>query len=343
MKKRLIALGLAGMMLVGALAGCGGSPSAKDNTNSLAPSTDNTSAADQNNTGDKKLKLAICMALRDQFLSSLEEAAKAKAQELGVELVGFDANGDISAQIGQVQTCATGDYDGIIVNLANTDSAQEVVNAAGNLPIAFVNRMPSDTSLLSDKVLYVGSKEVEAGTMQGEYLAKYFKDQGKTEVNGVLFRGTLGLDNTNQRSDGVKKALESADIKVNWVFEDTADFDRAKAMDKFTQFIGTGTAYDFVVCNNDDMALGCVEALKSSGKTIDKPICGIDGSKTGCAAVQSGEMAFTVYQNPLGQGQGAVDCVIKLCRGEQIDNLDNHVLWVPFEPITKDNVKDYIS
>lgn len=342
MKKRFIALGLAGMMLAGALAGCGGT-SAKDDKNSSGASTSDTPAADPANTSDKKLKIAICMALRDQFLSSLEEAAKAKAQELDVELVGFDANGDISAQIGQVQTCATGDYDGIVVNLANTDSAQEVINAAGDVPIAFVNRMPSDTALLSDKVLYVGSKEVAAGTMQGEYLAKYFKDQGKTEVNGVLFRGTLGLDNTNQRSDGVKQALENAGIKVNWVFEDTADFDRAKAMDKFTQFVGTGTAYDFVVCNNDDMALGVVEALKSSGKTIDKPICGIDGSKTGCAAIQSGELAFTVYQNPFGQGQGAVECVVKLCRGEQLDSLDNHVLWVPFEPITKDNVKDYIS
>lgn len=341
MKKRLIALGMAGMMLLGALAGCGGTTSTGDTTNSANSTTDTTSTADQT-SGDKKLKVAICMALRDQFLSTLEEAAKAKAKEMGVDLVGFDANGDISTQIGQVQTCATGDYDAVIVNLANTDSAQEVVNAAGDLPVAFVNRMPADASVLSDKVVYAGSKEVEAGTMQGEYLAKYFKDKGMTEANGVLIKGTLGLDNTNQRTDGVKKALEAGGIKVNWVFEDTADYDRAKAMDKMTQLLGDSSKkFDFVVCNADDMALGCIEAMKAAQGKVDVPVVGIDGGKTGCEAVVNGDMAFTVFQNPTGQAEGALECVVKLCKGESLDNLDNHVLWIPFEPVTKDNVKDY--
>lgn len=339
MKKRIIALGLAGMMLLGALAGCGQKTSSDNST-----TNDTTPAASGTTDSDKPLKVAICMALRDQFLSTLEEAAKAKAKELGVDLVGFDANGDISAQIGQVQTCATGDYDAVIVNLANTDSAQEIINAAGDLPVAFVNRMPSDTSVLSDKVIYAGSKEIEAGTMQGEFLAKYFKAKGMTKANGVLIKGTLGLDNTNQRTDGVKKALEDGGITVDWIFEDTADYDRAKAMDKMTQLLGDSSKkFDFIVCNADDMALGCIEALKSVKGSVDVPVVGIDGGKTGCEAVMNGDMAFTVFQNPVGQAEGALETVVKICHGETPDNLDNHILWVPFEPITKDNVKDYYT
>lgn len=330
MKKRVLAFGLAGMMAFGSLAGCGGAPSAGQDTDQAT------------DTDGKTLKVAICMALRDQFLSTLEEAAKEKAKELGVDLVGFDANGDISTQIGQVQTCANGKYDAVIVNLANTDSAQEIVNAAGDLPVAFVNRMPSDLSVLGEKVVYCGSKEIEAGTMQGEYLANYFKAQGKTELNGILIKGTLGLDNTNQRTDGAKKALDDSGIKVNWVLEDTGEYDRAKSMDKMTQILGDSSKqFDFVIANSDDMALGCIEAVKAVRGKVDIPIVGIDGGKTGREAVKNDEMAFTVFQNPAAQAEGALEAVVKICNGETIEGLDDNVLWIPFEPIDKSNVDDY--
>ena len=231
------------------------------------------------------------MACRDQFLSTLETATVEAAKEAGnVDLTTFDANNDISAQLGHVQTCAAGGYDAVIVNLVNTDSAPEIVDLAGDMKVVFVNRLPSDESVLKDNVMYCGSRESDAGTMQGEYLAKYFKDQGKTEANGIMIMGTLGLSHTVARTDYAKKALEDGGIKVNWVFEDTADFDRAKAMDKMTQVLGDANKkFDFIVCNANDMALGCIEAIKAASGEVTVPIVGIDGGATGCKAIQDGE------------------------------------------------------
>lgn len=349
MKKRLIALGLAGMMMLGMLAGCGGG----DNTSGgdAAGSSDgDTSAPDAGASNDTpesggKLKVAISMALRDQFLSSLETATVEAAEAAGnVDLKTFDANNDISTQLGHVQTCAAGGYDAIIVNLVNTDSAKEIVDLAGDMKVVFVNRLPTDESVLKDNVMYCGSRESDAGTMQGEYLAKYFKDQGKTEANGIMIMGTLGLSHTVARTDSAKQALEEGGINVNWVFEDTADFDRAKAMDKMTQVLGDSSkGFDFIVCNADDMALGCIEAIKATNGTVDIPIVGIDGGATGCKAVQDGDMAFTVFQNPVGQGEGAIKCITAMCNGQTVDGADGNILWIPFEPITKDNVSDYYS
>ncbi|MCB6364575.1 substrate-binding domain-containing protein [Intestinibacillus massiliensis] len=347
MKKKLIAMGLAGMMLLGSLAGCGGggdTPPADTKTPDTGSSADSNPAADKGNSGDK-LKVAISMACRDQFLSTLETATVEAAKEAGnVDLTTFDANNDISAQLGHVQTCAAGGYDAVIVNLVNTDSAPEIVDLAGDMKVVFVNRLPSDESVLKDNVMYCGSRESDAGTMQGEYLAKYFKDQGKTEANGIMIMGTLGLSHTVARTDYAKKALEDGGIKVNWVFEDTADFDRAKAMDKMTQVLGDANKkFDFIVCNADDMALGCIEAIKAASGEVTVPIVGIDGGATGCKAIQDGDMAFTVFQNPVGQGEGAITCIEAMCKGEPVDGADGNILWIPFEPITKDNVSDYYS
>ncbi|MGE4549740.1 MAG: substrate-binding domain-containing protein [Intestinibacillus sp.] len=340
MKKRILALGLAGMMMLGALAGCGGTASKDTNNNTGAGQTDN---GGDTATG-KTLKIGLSMPVRDQFLTSMETAAKAKADEVGdVQLDVVDANNDVSVQISHVQTWAADNYDAAIVALVNNDSAQEIINAANGMNIVFVNRQP-DVSLLKDNIVYVGTDENLYGKAQGEALAQYFKDQGKTEINAVMFQGVLGLDAVIKRTQSVKDALAAAGMKVNYVYEDTAEWDRAKAMDKFTQFMGSGKAFDAVICNNDEMALGVIEAMKTSGeKKVLCPVVGIDATDVGCQAVKAGEMFCTVFQDPAAQGGGAVECAVGLANGTPIENLkDNYYNIVP-QLVTKDNVDQYIK
>ncbi|MGE4549087.1 MAG: substrate-binding domain-containing protein [Intestinibacillus sp.] len=343
MKKRFLAFGLAGMMMLGALAGCGGTASTDAGNTGDTADTAQTDNVSDTATG-KTLKIGLSMAVRDQFLTSMETAAKTKAEEAGnVQLDVVDANNDVSVQISHVQTWAADNYDAAIVCLVNNDSAQEIINAANGMNIVFVNRQP-DIGLLKDNIVYVGTDESLYGKNQGEFLAKYFKDQGKTEINAVLFQGVLGLDNVIKRTQSVKDALAAAGIKVSYVYEDTAEWDRAKAMDKFTQFMGSGKSFDAVICNNDEMALGVIEAMKTTGeKKVLCPVVGIDATEVGCQAVKAGEMLCTVFQDPVAQGGGAVECAVGLANGTPIENLkDNYYNIVP-QLVTKDNVDQYIK
>ncbi|MCB6365979.1 sugar ABC transporter substrate-binding protein [Intestinibacillus massiliensis] len=345
MKKRLLALGLAGIMMLGALAGCAGTGEKKPDAASK-PAGSNA-AADAKDTADtgRKLKIGMSLAQRDQFLTNCEQAALKLAEQDGnVELKVFDANNDISAQISQVQTCASDDYDAMIVALCNNDSGAEIIQAAGDMPVAFFNRMPTDLSILDEKHCYVGMDESEAGKAQGEYLASLFKGKGP-DLNAVLLMGPLGQDSVSKRTDGVKAALKDAGFNVTYVYEDTAEWDRAKAMDKFTQFMGTGKPYDMVICNNDDMALGVAEAMKTSDKgEITVPIVGIDATENGCNAVKDGTLKMTVNQNPIGQGEGALKCAVDLANGKvpSIVN-DQYVLFTPADKVTTDNVDEFLK
>ncbi|MCB6365787.1 substrate-binding domain-containing protein [Intestinibacillus massiliensis] len=342
MKKRLLALGLAGMMMLGALAGCGGGGDASKPADS--GSTAQTDNGGDTASSDKQLKIGLSMAVRDQFLTSMELAAKAKAEEIGnIQFEAVDANNDMSLQISHVQTWAADGYDAAIVCLVNNDSAQEIINAANGMNVVFVNRQP-DLSLLKDNVVYVGTDESLYGKAQGEYLTEYFKKEGKTEINAVLFQGVLGLDNVIKRTQSVKDALEAGGIKVNYVYEDTAEWDRAKAMDKFVQFMGSGKPFDVVISNNDEMALGVIEAMKTSGeKKVLCPVVGIDATDVGCQAVKDGDMLCTVFQDPAAQGGGTIECAVGLATGKPIENLkDNYYNIIP-QLVTIDNVDDFLK
>lgn len=336
--KRKIAFALALALSLGLFAGCGGGTQAQD----AAPAGNGDKAAAQDGAaGDgHKLKVGLSISARDQWVSNMEQAAVDKAGELGVDFSSFDANTDPITQISHVQTCAADGYDAMVVHIVNTDNAQEILDAAGDMKVVFVNRVVDENLFKEGQVVYVGSNEEEAGGYQGEYIAKKLKDEGKDEANVAIMTGTLGMQAMVLRTDSAKKALEGSGLTVNYVFEDTGEWDRAKAMDKFTQFLGSGKPVDAVICNNDEMALGVIEAMKTSGeKKVVCPVAGIDATSVALESIVSGDMAFTVFQNAVGQGGGAVEAAVKLAKGEPCELYT----WIPFEPVDKDNVNDYIG
>lgn len=342
--KRLLALLAAGVMTVGCLAGCGGS----------AETADNGSAASNGGSGSTG-NMTLIMAQRDDFLSTLESAATKAGEERGYKIVAQDAQNDAQKQIQFVETAKNGGDSACIVNPVDSDAAQSVVDAADGMPLVFVNRGPSDYHVLdAENVAFVGSNETDAGKYQADALAEYFKAQGKTEIKYVLLQGTLGQVSQIKRCAGVLDGLKENGITATPVVELAAEYDRAKAIDKISPVLTSGQEFDCIISNNDAMALGAVEACENAGITIDFPIVGIDCTKDGAAAVESGKMAMTVFQNPEGQGIGAVMACANLIAGKAINegtdyDLDSNgesysdsIIWVPFEPVTKDNVADYM-
>ena len=218
------------------------------------------------------------------------------------------------------------------------------------MKVVFVNRRPSDAGILNENVVYVGSDEMQSGGYQGEYLAKYFNDQKKTDISYLLLKGTEGLVHTEQRTESVLKGLEDGGINAQEASAPlVADYDRATAQDMITPLITT-KEYDCIIANNDAMALGAIEALKAANidpSTI--PVVGIDATVDGVQAVENGELYMTVFQDADGQGYGACMAVSNMLQGKAINEgtdfelaEDNEFIsWVPFEPVTADNYTDY--
>ncbi|GKX29314.1 rhizopine-binding protein [Vallitalea longa] len=323
--KKFLALLFTCILTGSLLAGCGGKT---------------TTTGNEGNSGQEggKIKIGLTMSSRDQFLSTLETAVKDAAKDYSdVEIVAFDAENDIQKQLSHISSFVSQDCGAIIVNLVNTDTSEEILKAAGDVPVVFVNRLPNEKILEdSSNASYVGSDEYEAGQLQAKFLTDYFKDKSDKTINYVLFMGTLGLQHTNARSKAVKATLEENGFTLVKQFEDTAEFDRAKAMAKMQQFIGTGKPFDVVIGNNDEMALGAVEALKSANK-LDVPVVGIDATANAIAAIEAEEMACSVFQDASGQGAGAFDFAYKMAKGEEVDKYG----WIPFQVVSLDNIEDF--
>lgn len=356
MKKKLLAIALTAVMAL-SLAACGGGGDKPADTSAEATTAaaEETTAAESKAgeakapAGDgvaddlgevkaaKAYKFGLSMPVRDQWQSEFEAANKAEAEDQGAELTVVDANNNMNTQIQNVQTFASQGCDAIIVGLVNTDSAQQVLDAANGIPVVFANRRPS-IELEKGKATYVGSDERYAGQLQGEFLVKYFEEKGITEPKIVMLQGVLGLESVQNRTAGAKEALDKAGLKYEIVYEDTAEWDRAKAQNKIQTFLGTGKDFDCIISNNDEMALGAIEALKGAGKNpADTPVLGIDATEQGLTALEAGDLAFTVFQNAEGQGRGSVRSAVKFANGEDMGTLVD----IAFEPVDSSNFQDY--
>ena len=247
MKKRNgLAMLLTGAMLCGTLAGCGG------DTSSDTASTASTGE------DDGTLNMTLIMSLRDEFLSALETGAKNAASEVGVNLATQDAQNDTSKLIQYIESARNAGDDAVLVNLVDAETAQQCIDAAGDMKVVFVNRAPSDTSILNENAAFVGSDEMTSGGYQGDFLAEYFTAQGKTDVKYLMLQGTLGLVHTEQRSASVIQHMKDGGLNpIEAAAPLVADYDRANAMDMISPLLST-TEFDCIIANNDAMALGAV-------------------------------------------------------------------------------------
>ena len=327
-------------MLCGMLAGCGGGG------DTTTPPAEGDTGAD---SAGSELNMTLIMSLRDEFLSALEAGCKEAATQAGVKLATQDAQNDTSKMIQYIESAANAGDDAVLVNLVDAETAQQCIDAAGDMKVVFVNRAPADTSVLNENAAFVGSNEMTSGGYQGDFLADYFKAKGQTDVKYLLLQGTLGLVHTEQRTASVIQHMKDGGLNpIEAAAPMVAEYDRATAMDMISPLLTT-TEYDCIIANNDAMALGAVEAMSAQGldpKSI--PIVGIDATVDGIQALKDGTLAMTVFQDPNGQGFGGVMAAKNMIDGKAINDGTNYdtdetgtIVWVPFEHVTPDNVADY--
>jgi len=287
--------------------------------------------------------IGVSMALfDDNFLTVLRNGMTdyANTQD-GVTLQIEDAQNDVGKQLSQVQNFVASGVDAIIVNPVDTDAtvALSQAAAAAGIPLVYVNRQPVNVDDLPEKQAFVASDEKESGTLETQEVCRLLKEAGKTEAKAVVMMGELSNQAARVRTQDIKDVVATPECNfIQLVEEQTANWSRTQGADLMTNWLSAGIEFDAVIANNDEMAIGAIQSLKSAGRTMDSVIVsGIDATQDALAAMAAGDLDVTVFQNAAGQGKGAVDAALKIARGENVDKK----VYVPFELVTPANLKDY--
>lgn len=286
--------------------------------------------------------IGVSMANSDTFLTVLrkgiEKAASDAKQPVQIEI----ADDDVNKQLSQVQNFIAAKVDAVIVNPVDTSataSMTKLANDAG-IPIVYVNRQPIDMDKLG-KGAFVGSNEVDSGTLETKEVCRQLKEAGKTEAGILVMQGDLANQAAVMRTKDVHDVIATPDCSfIKIIDEQTAGWDPVKAQDLMTNWIAAGHKPDAVISNNDNMAIGAINAMKAAGWDMKSVIVGgVDATQEALAYMKAGDLDVTVFQNAAAQGGGAIDTAMKLAKGETVQS----PVWVPFELVTPANMDQYIS
>ncbi|CAN7694898.1 sugar ABC transporter substrate-binding protein [Rhizobium sp. LjRoot30] len=282
--------------------------------------------------------IGVAMSLfDDNYLTVLRNNIDRHAKDLGVEVQMEDAQGDIARQQSQIENFVAAGVDGIITMLVDADSGKAMSKIAekAGIPLVFVNMLPANMDTFPDKQAWVGSDEEQAGELQGNEICKLAGGKG----DAVILMGQLGTTGQRGRTAAVERVLKSDACKgIKVLDQQTANWMRTPALDLMTNWTTSGIKPAIVFANNDEMALGAIQSLKASGVDMkDVIIGGVDATQDALAAMEAGDLDVTVYQSAKGQGEGSLDTVLKIARGEKYEQK----VPVPFELVTPANVAQY--
>ena len=280
----------------------------------------------------------------DNFLTVLRNGIQTQADSAGLSVQIEDAQDDVAKQLDQINNFIASGVTAIIVNPVDTSATQAMSDAAAaaGVPLVYVNRQPINIDTLPDNQAFVASNEVDSGTLETIALCDNWAAEGKTEVNVYVMQGELSNQAAVQRTADIYDVIEAGKckVKVNVIDQQTANWSRDQAQSLMTNWLSAGAAFDGVIANNDEMAIGAIQAMKAAG--IDMAtvqVGGVDATQDALASMQAGDLDVTVFQNAAAQGSGALDAAVKLAAGEAVEQK----VWVPFELVTPANIGDYLA
>ncbi len=279
----------------------------------------------------------------DNWLTVMRNGMTEHADSLdGVSMQMEDATDDIAKQIDQVKNFVASGVDAIIVNIVDTSAGEAVSAAAGDTPLVYVNREPDNVDSLPATQAFVASNEIESGTLSAFQVCNNLRAAGKAGgARGYLMNGQLSNQAAVQRSKDVHDiiGIDMCNF-MTLIDEQTANWSRDEAQSLMTNWLSAGEAFDFVLANNDEMAIGAIQAMKAAG--LDMAVIqvgGVDASQDALVAMQAGDLDVTVFQDAFGQGAGSVDTAIALANGEDVDQK----VYIPFKLVTPDNMADFLA
>ena len=355
MMKKTFALLLAAIMMLALLSACGGDKPA-DNAGASQPAQSDaatppadTAAPEEPAAGGN---IGVCIyKFDDAFMTTYRNALQEILEGKGYQVTVVDGNNDQAKQNEQINTFITQGVDALIINPVMTSAADTIiatVKAAG-IPTVLINREPTaDQMAAYDKLVYVGALAAQSGTMQGELI---LDTPNKGDINGdgkvsyIMIQGDPENIDAQLRTEYSVKALTDAGVEVEQLNLTRGDWDREKGQticaNDLAQF---GDKIEVVFCNNDDMAIGALQAIQSAGRKVNEDIylVGVDALDAALNEVSNGNMTGTVLNDAVGQATGAVAEMEKLLGGATYASGSQSV-YIDYVKVTPDNVKDFMK
>jgi len=287
-----------------------------------------------------KVKIGVTLAMFDDvFITNVRDAmTKWASTHPDVELTIVDAANDTAKQVGQVENFLAQGMDAVVILPVDTTATGPMTKGivkAGK-PLVYVNRKPEK---LPKGVVYVGSKSIDAGVMNMEELGKAMGGKG----NLVILIGELSDEPAHGRTDGIKQVVKEQFPNIKVTREQTGHWKREPGKAIMEDWLASGQQIDGVAANNDEMALGALQAIKAAGKIGKIPVGGTDGTHDALESMDKGELNNTVFQDPVAQGEEAVNAAYLMAKHEPNPKVVDSNVWIPYQKITKENYKSFMK
>ncbi|WP_070000666.1 galactose ABC transporter substrate-binding protein [Cellulosilyticum sp. I15G10I2] len=294
------------------------------------------------------------MNIADSITRYAEEEQELSQGKIIIDVL--DSKNDQQLQNTQIDELIKQKYDAIAINIVDRAESANVIDKVkeAKIPVVFFNREPVPQDMNKwDQVYYIGAHAAEAGEMQGQILLDAITGGMKIDRNGdgiiqyVMLEGEPGHQDSILRSYHSIKVLEDAAIKTENLAMDTAMWQRGEAKDKILEWIEQFENHiEVILSNNDEMALGAIEALEARGYFKDNksiPVIGVDGLTQALQAIKDDKMLGTVLNNADAQGKAIFGKLYNLSTGAQSQIVldyenDGKYLWIPHKIITKEAI-----
>ncbi len=376
MKRKVISTLLAAAMVC-SLAACGSSDTTTSDTTDTSGTTQESSsgAADEETadaeetaetagSGDNVNATVIWRAFDDQFQSGFRIIMEGQAEELGgITLDMQDAANDVSTANNKLDAALTKGTDVVAICAPDRESTETMAQKcdADGVPAVFFNMEPMESTMESyDNIWYVGAEAAQSGEMCAQVLINYWNENTEiADKNGdgvlqlVILQGEIGQQDVQLRTQAYEDTLKAQGIDYEILAMDTANWDQAQALDKMNAWI---TAYGIdgiegVLCNNDSMAMGAVQACINNGYNSGDPekfvpIVGIDANIDALEAMKAGSLLGTVLNDRQNQSIAIINVIKAVNAGQEITEdvvgvdctVDGKYIWVPYVIVDESNL-----
>lgn len=264
------------------------------------------------------------------------EAEVAKYEEEGydINLEIFDGENDPAKQIEHCENFVLKGMDAIILNPISYDGCAPAVDVAveAGIPVITMITEVANQDLCAS---FCGSQHYDSGVMVAEHA---IEENGEA-FKCVVIEGVMGIDAQIQRMKGFNDVFANYP-EIEMVAVETANWERPEAMALVENWIQSGVEFDVILSENDNMALGALEALKAADMT-DIPVYGVDGDSDALVQIKEGNYAGTALMSAEGQAKHAIEYAVALAEGrtEDVEAAPD----IPFVWVNSENVDEYLK
>lgn len=274
----------------------------------------------------------VVSTLNNPWFVVLAEAARNRAIELGYDATIFDSQNDSAKESAHFDNLVSSRYRAVLFNCTDASGSASNVRRAkeAGIPVFCMDREITASDLAVSQIL----SDNYAGCVS---LGQFFVEKVGESGTYIELLGIVADTNTWNRSKGFHSVVDRFP-GLKMVAQQTAEFDRSKAMEVMDSLLQAHADLDAVFCGNDAMALGAYQALLTAGKAGRVKVFGFDGADDAVRAVAEGKLAATVMQFPKLMARTAAESADRYLKGER--NFPQR-LPVAVELVTRDNVAKY--